>query len=151
MKYLKFFFLPVILLMMSSDSSIAQAIASGDSSEVWQLSKEQIESLQPVKMQQALADTNVYITPVEPFPGGEGFGAIFSWFMANWNRLIGNITLLILLLESILSVIPTAKNWSIFQKLRELFDRLILFRNNRSGGGIFVARSEVKEGADKSH
>lgn len=93
----------------------------------------------------ANVDTTVTIPTVQPFPYKEGIPAMINWFLTDWARLIALLTILATVLESIFSVIPTSRNISIFQNIREFLDKLLLFRNNTAGGGRFLARSEKEQ------
>lgn len=95
--------------------------------------------------QLAFRDSTIDVVANDPFPTDQGIPGIVSWFLTNWNRLLGNLAGILLLLEAIVSIFPTSSNWSVFQRFRELLDRLKLFQNRRSGGGRFVATTEVKD------
>lgn len=90
-------------------------------------------------------DTTVTIVPVQPFPTGGGVTGIIQWLITFWNIVVDNLLIIVFALEAVLSLIPTKKNFSIFQKIRELLDKLRLFRNNRSDGGKFIAESKEVE------
>lgn len=145
-KFIKSYVLPIAILAIFINFGFAQNDSgykdeSGSKIEVVKKSE---------SLALAFADTSIVITPVEQFPTNEGIPAIFNWFLNNWNKLINLIVLLILVLESIVSVVPTTRNFSIFQNIREFLDNLTLFKNNvskESGGGRYIAKSDKVESA----
>lgn len=92
-------------------------------------------------------DTTIVVPVPDEFPAGEGIAAIFAWALRNWDRILGVLSLVLVLLEILVSIIPTKQDLSIFTKIRKLLDNLKLInwltRNRAQGGGTFKAGSNL--------
>ena len=142
----KFTFLIAILAIFSTTCTIAQSPIGPQEKIKSVTHKEDVPDAKlNIVTAQIDADTSITVPVIDQFPSGEGLPGIISWFLGNWNRIISLFVILLFVIESILSIFPTAKNISVFQNIREFLDRLLLFRNNKSGGGIFQAKTEIKE------
>jgi len=90
-------------------------------------------------------DTTITVPVPDEFPSQEGPVAWISWALRNWDSLLGLLTAIIVLLEVLVSVIPTKKDYSIFLKIRQLLDSIkfvsLFTRNRAAGGGTFKATS----------
>lgn len=101
----------------------------------------------PTETIEVSQDTTIVVPVPDQFPAGEGIAAIFAWALRNWDRILGVLSLVLVLLEVLVSVIPTKQDLSIFTKIRKLLDNLKLInwltRNRAQGGGTFKAGSNL--------
>lgn len=90
------------------------------------------------------ADTTVVFNPPDAFPSGGGVIDYIEWGL----MYVGALGTLLLVLELFLSALPTGWDLSPLVRIRQLLDKIgsfaFIFRNNKLGGGKFVAKSEVK-------
>lgn len=93
-------------------------------------------------------DTLLPIVVPDPFPLHEGVGAMVTWILNNWTSVLGVLSAVVLLLEVLLSIVPTKQNLSILTGVRRFLDNARFLKfitgNRASGGQVFKVDSKIE-------
>lgn len=73
----------------------------------------------------------IHAQPVDP-PAEPG-GSWFDWLTENWLEVVGILSALLVMLETIVRLTPTKKDDAWFNWLRKIID--VILPNRKSGGG----------------
>ncbi len=63
--------------------------------------------------------------------------------MTNFDAVLTGLIAFLSVLEVVLRVVPTKGNFSLLMRLIVILDGLKLVKNRKTGGGSFVAKTEV--------